>query len=327
MIEIIFSLHPESDEGTRDMASPLRSTLRTRALNSLEQFGALVQRLIEQSLELSPAELIDLSLELSGYARLLNEDREHGDERWENVRELRGSAEQYDGDDSRAQLAEFLESVALVSDVDLLDEAGDTEAITLITLHQAKGLEFDAVFMIGLEEGLLPHSRSIDDPEQLEEERRLCYVGMTRARKHLYMLRAFQRSFRGSRGASVPSRFVGEMPQDLVSNHLTRRASRRSSTMVGDPLAVKHAAASPGPPSGSGARVEYKAADKVCHSHFGEGVVVNAIDAHGDIEVTVAFGGGHGVKRLMLSLANLERVAPEPTPAHDDKLDSVLDIP
>ena len=156
-------------------------------------------------------------LERSGYQRWLL-DQERGEERMENIQEFRASARDYLHLGRTESLTAFLESVSLVADVDSMEERAD--AITLITLHQAKGLEFPVVFMVGMEEGLLPHSRSMDDPVQLEEERRLCYVGVTRARERLYLLRAFRRGFRGMSGGSepgTPSRFLLDIPPKLLA--------------------------------------------------------------------------------------------------------------
>jgi len=317
MLDAVFAIAGMHGE---DSDAP-ETDLKARALNALKSFGELMERLIEQSLSVSPHELIDLALERSGYARLLQEDQERGEERWENVKELRGAAEQFGDesagngrDDPRGRLAEFLENVALVSDVDRMDD-GRQDAITLITLHQAKGLEFDAVFIVGLEEGLLPHSRSMDDAAQLQEERRLCYVGMTRARKRLYMLHAFQRGFRGTRAATVQSRFIGELPPDLVSFHQlhapgrrARRTALRDAPSVRDPMAVKNAATMPMPGSAAAPAVDYSPGDRVRHSSFGEGVVVSATEARGDTEVTVAFSGGQGVRRLLVAYAPMEKL-------------------
>jgi DNA helicase-2/ATP-dependent DNA helicase PcrA len=179
--------------------------------------------------------------------------------------------------------------------------------ITLITLHQAKGLEFDAVFIIGMEEGLLPHSRSLEDPAQLQEERRICYVGMTRARKRLYLLHAFQRSFRGSRMASEPSRFLAEIPQALISARAMRNLGRRGG-IVPDPVAAKRAATTPGPKVTSKQKLALSPGDRVRHQLFGDGVVVSAKEVREDVEVTVAFAG-KGVKKLLLSFAPLEKVS------------------
>ena len=278
------------------------------------RFAGLIKRLIEQSMSLQPPELIDLALDRSGYVRWVMEDKERGDERLENLKELRGSSEQFaverssaSGADARELLGDFLQNVALVSDVDALDDAnGRGDAITLITLHQAKGLEFDAVFMLGMEEGLLPHSRSMEDPAQLEEERRLCYVGMTRARKHLYMLRSFRRNLRGSNVAGIASRFLAELPESVVTRSRVR--GMRSSPDVTERLRAREVAAMPAPKVEARPRIEYQPGDRVRHDHFGEGVVVSAREQRGDTEVTVAFEG-QGVKRLMLNFAPLTKVS------------------
>ncbi len=320
-----------------DERNPLGVTLATRAQKSVVAFADLVNRFIEQSMVLQPQELLDLVLERSGYARLIQEDRERGDERLENVRELRGSAEQYSGGDAREQLAEFLENVALVSQVDDL-QAGDgssaagasSDAVTLITLHQAKGLEYDAVFMIGLEEGLLPHSRSVEDPVQLEEERRLCYVGMTRARKRLYMLHAFQRRFRGSLSASVPSRFLMELPESAVALKSIRSHARKTD-VAHDPMWTKRMATTPAPRPATKPGQAFVSGDRVRHSHFGDGIVVSVAEVRGDVEATVAFSGGHGVKRLMLGFAPLEKVSvdsrDDPSNPMPEVIDPILDSP
>ena len=334
LLDVVFSLDEDSDGEQPDVHGGYEVVLNTRARNSVVRFAGLIKRLIEQSLSLQPPELIDLTLERSGYVRWVMEDKERGDERMENLKELRGSSEQFAVErssavgqmDARELLGDFLQNVALVSDVDALDDAGGRgDAITLITLHQAKGLEFDAVFMLGLEEGLLPHSRSTEDPAQLEEERRLCYVGMTRARKYLYMLRAFRRNFRGNNVAGIASRFLDELPERAVTR--ARIRGMRSSSDVTDRLRAKDIAAIPAPRVAARPRTEYQPGDRVKHDHFGEGVVVNAREQRGDTEVTVAFEG-QGVKRLMLNFAPLTKVSarePEEQVAAADAADSVFD--
>ncbi len=311
VLDVVFSLEGDAEAAPDDGNDSYMVELNTRARNAVVRFAGLIKRLIEQSLTLQPPELIDLALERSGYARWVQEDKERGEERIENLKELRGSAEQFSVErssgaeaDARELLGDFLQNVALVSDVDALEDGGD--AITLITLHQAKGLEFDAVFMLGLEEGLLPHSRSIEDPAQLEEERRLCYVGMTRARKYLYMLRAFRRNFRGSTVAGIASRFLDELPESLVTRSRVR--GMRSSSDVTERLRARDVATIPAPKAAAGPRIMFQPGDRVRHDHFGEGVVVSARDQRGDTEVTVAFEG-QGVKRLMLNFAPLTKVS------------------
>ncbi|MCH7906853.1 MAG: UvrD-helicase domain-containing protein [Chloroflexi bacterium] len=318
------------DERTDDEDQGLAGALNKRALKSVRVFADLMERLIEQSIVLSVVELIDLTLERSGYKRLVQEDKERGEERWDNILELRGSASTFDGPEPRERLIEFLENVALVSDVDSLED--DQDAITLITLHQAKGLEYDAVFMIGLEEGLLPHSRSMESVADLEEERRLCYVGMTRARNRLYMFHAFQRGFRGSRGAMLPSRFLDEIPPGCVETVSIRRNTRRigaGGARSYDPESIKRRAAAPAQAKArTGA---FRVADRVTHDTFGEGIVIEAVESGGDTEVTVAFGSGNGLKKLMADFSGLKKVVPTDSTAasrEDPELgDAFLDAP
>mgnify|MGYP000856286333 FL=1 len=296
-------------------------TLATRALNSIATFGDLITRLIEQSMALDTTELIDLAVERTGYGAMLREDKERGEERMENLQELRASAEQFSGSDERGQLTDFLENVALVSDVDGLQGGDDSEidadAITLITLHQAKGLEYDAVFLVGLEDGMLPHSRSLEDPAQLEEERRLLYVGMTRARKRLYMFRAFQRRFHGQSGSQTASRFLLEIPESLVTIRDIRGHSRVADR-IPDPMWTKRAASTPAPRPATRSADEFAPGEKVKHDVFGEGVVVSSSGSGSDTQVTVAFVG-EGVKRLMLSFAPIERIVDASSDSHEDE--------
>jgi DNA helicase-2/ATP-dependent DNA helicase PcrA len=219
----------------------------------------------------------------------------------------------------------FLEEVALVSDLDNVKEERDT--ITCITLHQAKGLEYPVVFLVGLEEGLLPHSRSLDDKDALEEERRLFYVGATRAKQRLYLLYAFRRTTFGRTNVSQPSRFLADIPKDLVKQPAKRSyvATQQSSMFGGRAGTGSYGAGSraitPGrlapqpssqrqrriPSDTAGPReVAFFAGQKVRHATFGDGIVVSSKLVENDEEVTVAFTG-KGVKRLLASFAKLER--------------------
>jgi len=176
-------------------------------------FVDFMDGLMARSRELNLVDLLDLLVKDSGYQEYILGELD-GEERWENILELRTVAQQYADLVPPDGLAVFLEGVALVSDVDGLDATVD--AVTLITLHQAKGLEFPVVFIVGMEEGILPHRRSFDDPEQMEEERRLCYVGVTRAKQRVYLVRAFRRSLMGSSTVNSPSRFLSDIPSHLV---------------------------------------------------------------------------------------------------------------
>lgn len=259
------------------------SKLDSRQQRAVSAFTSLVLELESQAGNVGLLELFDLVVAKVGYREYLLSD-EAGEERWENVKELRTLISQQDEDG--VGLGEFLDSVSLVTDSDGYDES--TEAVTLITLHQAKGLEFPVVFIIGLEEGLLPHARSMDDPSQMEEERRLCYVGVTRAKTRLYLVYTRRRSFMGSTTSVVPSRFLDDLPLESI-----RRIENSFTYPV--PLSSVGGEAQP-----------FKAGDLVRHPRFGEGVIISYLPIEGDYEVVVAFKE-HGVKRLLASLAGLKK--------------------
>ncbi|GAB4335597.1 MAG: UvrD-helicase domain-containing protein [Dehalococcoidia bacterium] len=236
--------------------------------------------------------LLDAVLAETAYLAYL-QDEEAGEERIENVLQLRGVMAQNegrtgeDGDD----LAAFLQDVALVADVDELDEGVD--AVTLITLHAAKGLEFPVVFMVGMEEGVLPHIRSFDDPDQMQEERRLAYVGITRAKDQLFLTRAYRRYLSGVQATNPPSRFLTDIPRHLLAPFGSTTRSYRETAAA--------TATEPAPASAD----RWKAGDRVRHSKFGVGVVVSSTERRGEVELVVAFDGV-GVKRLVSSMAKLE---------------------
>ncbi len=267
-----------------------------RTVKALAGFAAMLEGFIEQSKEIDTVKLFDLIIEKSGYKQYVT-GLVDGDERWENIMELRGVAQDYKDQPPGEGLTALLESVALVSDVDDLPEK--TETVTLITLHQAKGLEFPVVFIIGMEEGILPHYKSIDDPAQLEEERRLCYVGITRAKKRIYLVRAFRRHLMGNSNVNKPSRFLEDIPSNLITRGgVTSKEDEWTTTYKESMVEVK-------PPKDL---VEFKAGDHVKHEQFGEGIVVSYRKVKNDAEVVVAFDGA-GIKRFLLSFARIEKVA------------------
>jgi DNA helicase-2/ATP-dependent DNA helicase PcrA len=242
---------------------------------------------------------------------------DEGQVRWENIMELRTVARDYADLPVETALTTFLEEVALVSDVDNLDEQVD--APTLLTLHAAKGLEFAVVFITGLEEGLFPHSRSMDDPEQMEEERRLCYVGVTRAKERLYLMRTFRRTLYGESEVREPSRFLNDIPELLVQERGEKKGVRQErlglaagrflgrTRPVFTPFSPQQrpepAAARPSRPRGP----RFQTGDEVRHDVFGSGIVIESRPIGDDEQVTVAFAG-IGLKRLMASLAPMEKV-------------------
>jgi DNA helicase-2/ATP-dependent DNA helicase PcrA len=269
----------------------------SRIVKVLTSFVSLMEGFIARSRELDLVHLFDLVIKRIGYEEYIMSG-ENGEERWENVLELRTVAREYRDFKPLEGLTAFLEGVTLVSDVDGLDETVD--AVTLVTLHQAKGLEFPVVFIVGVEDGILPHFKSFDDPGQMEEERRLCYVGITRAKRRVYLVYAFRRSLMGSSMVSTPSRFLEDIPRRLVA---TSGLWEREESGAMSPIYSwnKASASTLDAP-------ELKAGDHVHHVQFGDGVVVSHKPVKDDIEVVVAFSSGVGVKKLLLSFANLEKI-------------------
>ena len=269
---------------------------------ALMTFYAMLQDWIDARRDLTPAQLMDRILAESGYQEWLRDGSDEGEDRWNNIMELRTVCQAYDELPTDEALDVFLEEVALVSDVDNYEP--DADAPTLLTLHAAKGLEFRVVFLTGMEEGLLPHSRSFEDPDGLEEERRLAYVGMTRAKERLYLLRTFRRAAWGRSELSEPSRFLNDIPKRLTRNGKNAQpaSARQRASTWGVPSRSRR------PPSLDDILEEdtrYKSGMKVRHPQFGEGTVIASIPSRGDEEVIVAFPG-KGVKKLLASFADLK---------------------
>ena len=274
-------------------------------------FRDLLNDLITEASTASLSDLLERVLERTDYRQFLIGNFDDGEDRWDNIQELRTVAGQYDGLAPDAALVSFLEDVALMSDTDEYDEKVD--AVTLITLHAAKGLEFAVVFIVGMEEGMLPHIRSFDDEAQMEEERRLCYVGITRAKERLYLARAFRRHQMGVGTHNPPSRFLKDIPPDLIAGPEPSARERREAVaghrLVSRERITRGAPVSEGE-SAAQTDIEpaFLAGDRVRHARFGDGIVVNCELYGADQKVTVAFKGEAGIKKLLLSYAPLERI-------------------
>ena len=266
--------------------------LGTRAQRALAAFLGMLEGWIAARAELTVVQVIDRVLEDTNYADYLRDGTEEGEERWANVLELRNVAGEY----ADLTLTDFLADVALVSDVDNLGD--EVNAPTLLTLHSAKGLEFPVVFITGLEEGMLPHSRSLDDPDQMAEERRLSYVGLTRAEDRLFLTYAFVRTRYGESEPSVPSRFLEDIPAKYLSG--SWRRARRSTVQRTTTWQSKAEPAHRAQP-------RFQAGQRVRHGTFGEGLVIESRATGGDEIVSVIFEGV-GLKRLMAGLAHLEKL-------------------
>ncbi len=275
----------------KDSGSEHANEFAARPARVLGDFWCLLVEWMAIKEELPVAELIDRVLADVGYRNYLEASGEEGQDRWANVLELRGVAEEI----PELDLTTFLEHVALVSDQDTLTEG--LNAPILLTLHAAKGLEFKVVFIIGLDDGVLPHQRSFDDSEAMAEERRLFYVGVTRAEDRLFLVRAFRRRLAGVSLINEPSRFLTDIPSDLLEGDLVghrtpAQASYARQTRWDDDR-----------PSPKQAR--YRVGMRVKHRTFGEGIVVDAELVGGDEEITVNFEGT-GMKRLLAGFAALE---------------------
>jgi DNA helicase-2/ATP-dependent DNA helicase PcrA len=263
--------------------------LGTRSAAAAANFGAQLDawRQVREGGRLD--ELMDRILGDTEYRRFLDDGTDEGAERWDNVLELRSLV----AEDPDVPLELFLEQVALVSDQDTLTE--DMNAPVLLTLHAAKGLEFPVVFIIGLDEGLLPHYRSLDDGEAMAEERRLLYVGLTRAKDRLFLVRAFRRHSFGTGGVSDPSRFLDDIPADRIEGSASPTRAR----------AVYDRQTSWEPATDRPPEPRFRTGMRVVHAAFGDGLVLDSELDREDEIVTVRFENG-GVKRLAASLAPLE---------------------
>jgi DNA helicase-2/ATP-dependent DNA helicase PcrA len=288
--------------------APARHPIGTKQTRTLIEFLGMIDELQIVASKNNLTTLLDGVLERTGYRRWLFEEfeDEEAQERWANVEELRNVASEYDGLAPGHGLVAFLEDVALISDADTVPENDDPRSgrVTLITLHSAKGLEYPVVFMIAMEEGVLPHIRSFEDPMQMEEERRLCYVGMTRAKERLYLLRAFKRYGMGASTHNPASRFLRDIPSSLLA-HRSAVASQHEAVERGPSRFREQAARRDDRPQVPQELV-FTGGERVRHPRFGEGIVVSSQMAKDDQEVTVAFKGEVGIKKLMLSFAPLE---------------------
>ncbi len=285
-----------------------RHPIGTRQAKTLVEFLAMLDELADVASKNNLSTLLDAVLEHTGYRRYLFTecDEPEAEERWANVGELRNVASEYDGLAPGHALVSFLEDVALVSDADTIveDEDQRTGRVTLITLHSAKGLEYPIVFITAMEEGVLPHMRSFDDQGQMEEERRLCYVGMTRAKERLYLLRAFRRYNMGMSQHNPPSRFLKDIPPELIAQRSAVRDQYEAVERGPQRLRAEFRDERPAVPT----ELAFAGGEKVRHPRFGEGIVVSCQIVPDDQEITVAFKGGVGIKKLMLSFAPLERL-------------------
>jgi DNA helicase-2/ATP-dependent DNA helicase PcrA len=280
--------------------------LAARSARAIEEFNTLVTDLRELSEAVPVADLTEAVLDRTGYIRALEESSDLQDaSRVENLEELVSVAREYDGTYEDGSLADFLEQVSLVADADEIPEGEEHGGlVTMMTLHTAKGLEFPVVFLTGMEEEVFPHQRSLTNAKELEEERRLAYVGITRAEQRLYLTRALARNWWGRPSFHKQSRFLTEIPAGLIEWRRDASAAQSSVMPAQERMAQRPGTRSPGnrqvPALSPG--------DMVTHDKFGLGTVVST-DGYGDqAEAKIDFGADYGVKHLVLRYAPLEKL-------------------
>ena len=316
-----------------------------RSSGNIILFRDMIKELIKDKFTLSITELMKKILLVTGYEEMLiKENTSESEGRLENIYEFLGVASEFEKEEADNSLSEFLDSIALVSDTDKLDE--NEEAVTLMTMHSAKGLEYNVVFIVGMEDGLFPSKKSIFENDDVEEERRLCYVGITRARKKLYLTNAKQRTLYGSTSYTIPSRFISEIPESLYDDVSKGNINRRKEARQNDGYlnseygmaqrkinsmgqTIKNSVNISSGASGKsrfGVSVDsflknigtpvakdevdlsaYKEGVKVKHKRFGIGIIKKVEPEDDDLKVEIVFENGQ-MKRLMAKFANLEIV-------------------
>lgn len=293
------------------LSSPDAIPVTKRAQTSLENFAAMIFDLLNEIDGLDVLSLIEKVIKDTGYGEMLDKEAEHdpqGVSRKENVGEFLSVAKDYMDSNPDGNLQDFLENVALVSDVD--DFESSDSKVTLMTLHAAKGLEFPVVFLAGLDEGLFPHSRTLMDPEQIEEERRLAYVGITRAERQLYVTNAVTRTMYGRISAYMPSRFLGEIPPELVEEYKRKSAmpqSRMTSVPGQQRVSILSKPVATSLPKKHAVTDSFSKGDKVRHKIWGIGTVLDVIGDGPNMQMKIQFPT-KGVRQVVVKFAPLEKV-------------------
>ena len=292
------------------LSSPDAIPVTKRAQTALENFAAMIFDLLNDIDGMDVLSLIEKVIKDTGYGEMLDKDAEHdpqGESRKENVGEFLSVAKDYMDSNPDGNLQDFLENVALVSDVD--DFESSDSKVTLMTLHSAKGLEFPVVFLAGLDEGLFPHSRTLMDPEQIEEERRLAYVGITRAERQLYVTNAITRTMYGRISAYMPSRFLGEIPPELVEEY-KRKSAMPQSRMTAVPgqqrVSILSKPVATSLPKKHAVTDSFAKGDKVRHKIWGIGTVLDVIGDGPNMQMKIQFPT-KGVRQVVVKYAPLEK--------------------
>lgn len=279
--------------------------LSRRAIQPLNEFVQLIQQMHAMAEYLSAVELTEEILAKSGYREeLKKENTLEAASRLENIDEFISVAQEFEQRNEDKSLVAFLTDLALISDLDTMENQGEGEkpgdAVALMTLHSAKGLEFPHVFLIGMEEGIFPHNRSLDDESEMEEERRLAYVGITRAEKCLHLSRARSRTIFGQTSSNLPSRFLREIPAELVEVI----GGQKATTVSPSPVIQRRVVVRPQPNT----ELSWTVGDKAEHKKWGIGTVVKVQGDGDDIELNIAFPAPTGVKKLLAKYAPIKKI-------------------
>lgn len=282
-----------------------------RAIKSVNEFYQLIHNLTEMQDYLAVSEIVEEVIERSGYrAMLRRENTIESESRLENIEEFLTVTKAFEKRSDDKSLVAFLTDLALISDIDALDEQDKSQgSITLMTLHAAKGLEFPVVFLIGMEENIFPHSRSIGDDDEMEEERRLAYVGLTRAEEKLYLSCAQSRMIFGRTSMNQPSRFIGEISADVIEPVGGERAQHVHPSAAGNRY-MKPRKTAPSHPvytESGGDKLEWRVGDKAAHKKWGVGTVVSVRGEGENRELDIAFPQPTGIKRLLAKFAPIEK--------------------
>lgn len=268
------------------------NTMGGRAAKSLNEFAQMIQETKDQLSNLTAGEVLNHIIEQSGYVKELQQQgTDEADNRIANIYELANAVQQFQEDNEENSLEAFLASASLASDLDDLNE--EQQKISLMSLHAAKGLEFPVVFLVGLEQGLLPHNRTLNDPLEIEEERRLCYVGITRAQEQLFLTYTRERRLWGTREPAVSSQFLQELPEELLNSNINLTSTYRRRTRAER--------------TSKAIEIDWSVGDRVLHHEFGEGEVTHILGSDKKATLAVKFLS-MGVTKIIPKIAPMEKV-------------------
>lgn len=282
--------------------------LSPKITKSVAEFHNFIRKYSEMQEYLSVTELVEEVIEKSGYLDALKAEKSiEAQSRIENIEEFMSVTKNFEDTNEDKSLIAFLTDLALVADIDKLDDDGNqADAVVLMTLHSAKGLEFPVVFLIGMEEGVFPHSRSLMEEAEMEEERRLAYVGITRAEQQLFLTNAQMRTLFGRTNMNPPSRFIKEIPEDLLEGAPERKSESRFSARPAAPAARK-AVIRPAARTTGGEDIGWNVGDKAVHGKWGTGTVVSVKGDGDSKELDIAFPSPVGIKRLLAKFAPIQK--------------------